>query len=273
MEKVAVLGPKGTFSESALNKYIEQSGKNLDICYFNSIPEVFKNIGNGSNIGIVPIENTLDGYVQRSIDSLMDLNLNILQEIVIPVSFSLVSNATDINNIKRLFVQFKAHGQCLKLIESLKDVEIITTNSNMESYNKVKDGNEFDGAIIPEHMYYNCNFGIKNVTDSENNYTRFLILEPKGEVDFLDENKNIKVCLCIIPNIDRSGILYEILQEFYNNNINLCSIMSRPTKKNMGTYNFYIELSCTYYEKDIIFKTLSSLKNNYNVKVLGVYSV
>ena len=75
-----------------------------------------------------------------------------------------------------------------------------------------------------------------------------------------------------MPQEDRPGILYDILKAFYNNNINLVSIMSRPTKKNMGTYNFYIELSGDIEEKDIILKTIDEIKMNYDLKLLGIYN-
>lgn len=272
MKKVAVLGPKGTFSDSALKEYAK-NGKELSACYYSTINEVFRHIGKDCDIGIIPIENTLDGYVQRSLDMLMELNLLITSEVTIPIDFSLVANVKNIEDIKRLYVQFKTHGQCMAVIDNLDDVEIITTSSNMESYNLVKNGVYGDSAIIPRHMYYDADFTIETVTDSENNYTRFLVLEPNTIKNILSKDENIKVALFVIPNIDRAGILYEILDEFNKKNINLCSIMSRPTKQNMGTYNFYIELSGKYEEKDCILETLENLKNKYNLKILGIYSM
>lgn len=272
MKKVAVLGPKGTFSDSALKEY-NKNGKELSACYYNTINEVFRHIGKDCDLGIIPIENTLDGYVQRSLDMLMELNLVITSEVIIPIDFSLVANVKNKEEIRRLFVQFKTHGQCMAVIDNLDGVEIVTTASNMESYNMVKKGLEGDSAIIPRHMYYDADFSIETVTDSANNYTRFLILEPSMIENELSKDKNIKVALFVIPNIDRAGILYEILDEFNKRKINLCSIMSRPTKQDMGTYNFYIELSGKYDEKNCILETLDNLKSKYNLKILGIYSV
>ncbi len=273
--KIAILGPKGTFSESASLFYEEKTNNNFEHVFFNNIDQTFNAIGPNCDIGIIPIENTLDGYVQQSLDSLLNLDLEIIDEVQIPVKFSLTSNCKNKDEIRRIYVQFKAHGQCLKFTNSFNDVEIITTQSNTESYNLFKADNSKSCAIIPSHIFEKNDkyFSIDDVTDSDSNFTRFIILRKKTSRQDLIVDKKIKVSLFIIPNNDRAGILYEILENFYKNKINLISIMSRPTKVNLGTYNFYIELMDSFNNKDVILKTLENISNDYNIKVLGIYSI
>ncbi len=272
--KIAVLGPKGTFSESALIKYKKSKSLDFDEFFCTSINNTFLAAKDDCDFGIVPIENTLDGYVQRSLDMLLDLDLHIIDEVVVPVQFSLISNVKHKEDIKKIYVQFKANGQCLKFLNSMEDVEIITTQSNTESYNLFNEESEPACAIIPQHMYSEKPelFSLENVTDSENNFTKFFVVTKDNSIENLDKSKNLKVSLYIIPGIDRPGVLYEILEQFYINKINLSSIISRPTKQNLGTYNFYIEVSGEYSDKEIIFEALEKLKNNYNLKILGRYS-
>lgn len=272
--KIAVLGPSGTFSESALNAYITKTNLEHERIFFSSIPATFKAIGKECEIGIVPVENTLDGYVQRSLDMLLEEGLSILDEVIIPIKFSLISNVKNKEDIKKIYVQFKANGQCLKFINSFNDVQIINTQSNTESYNLFIEDNKDSCAIIPNHMLFNNGFYfIEDVTDSTNNFTRFFIIE-KEKTDKISKSiskEKVKASLYIMPEVDRSGLLYEILKVFNDSNINLSSIISRPTKKNLGTYNFYIELSFLNTKLDSIINTLYLFEHKYNIKILGIY--
>ena len=275
MEKIAILGPRGTFSDSASIEYINKFNNDLEQIYYSTIDDAFHSVGAECEVGIIPVENTLDGYVQRTLDLLLEMNVYIENEISIPVQFSLVSNTKNIEDIKKLYVQFKTNGQCRKLIDSLCDVQIITTESNMESFNKIEEGNTGEAAIIPGHMFEHSTspFKIKNVTDAVNNYTRFIVVrEGELKVDITD-NKDIKVPLYIMPENDRPGILFDILKEFSLNKINLVSIMSRPTKLDMGAYNFYIEINGKFKQKEKIISTLKKINEDYKIKILGFYSI
>lgn len=274
MRKIAVLGPKGTFSDSACAEYIKESGEDLERVYFPTIDEAFHAVGKSCDVGIIPIENTLDGYVQRTIDLLSEENVYIKKEITIPVQFSLLANCDKKEGIKRIFVQFKANGQCRHFLDSLHGVEIITTGSNMESFYRLGEDKNGDGAIVPMHIAKDAEnpLVIENVTDAESNYTRFVVVEA-GEKLCLEENKPFKAPIYISPETDRPGMLFEILEGFNKNNINLVSIISRPTKKEMGTYNFFMEIDCVYDKKDDVLNVIESLKENYKVKIMGMYSV
>ncbi len=272
--KLAVLGPSGTFSENAADKYIDKIDYCLDKVFYQSIPHTFFATGNECELGIVPVENTLDGYVQRSLDLLLEQDLQIIDEIIVPVKFSLISNVKSIDEIKKVYVQFKAHGQCLKVLDSFKDVEIMTTQSNIQSLEDFKNDNSPSCAVIPSHMLEKTdNFYIEDITDSSNNFTKFFVItKNKVKHNFLP-SREIKVSLYVIPKIDRAGILYEILENFYKNKLNLSSIISRPTKQNLGTYNFYIEISADYSDNEVVIQTLEELEKKYSIKVLGIYSV
>ncbi len=275
MRKLAVLGPKGTFSDNACSVFLNEEKEEFDVRYYNTIDETFHSIGKECDLGIIPIENTLDGFVQRTLDLLLEMNVHILKEISVPVQFSFVGNSEKIEDINKLYVQFKTNGQCRKFLDNLKNVNIITTDSNMESYNNVNKGISSEGGIIPCHMlkYANAKLKIDNVTDALNNFTRFVVVEKGENNDIVENGKNFKVPMYIMPSIDRPGILFDILHEFSVNNINLVAIMSRPTKTDMGKYNFYLEINGTYEQIEVVKRALDNIKKQYGLKILGFYSL
>ncbi|MBQ8165686.1 MAG: prephenate dehydratase [Lachnospiraceae bacterium] len=286
--KIGILGPEGTFSDKAYMEYCKKIGVELQGEYYPTIDEVFEAVCSDNDKGaeescdlcIVPIENTLDGYVQRTLDLLLEKNVCIIDENKVSVQFSLVGNVKSLDEIKTLYVQFKANGQCRQFINTLKGAKIISTESNMESYYKLGD-EEGAAAIVPHHIAVKetGRFVVENVTDSDHNHTRFLIVK-KGlakdnkatnEPTNPDAKEKVRVPIYVMPVEDRPGILFELLKSFNDNKINMISIMSRPTKQELGTYNFYIEIDGRMERLDVILDTLEEIRKSSDVKVLGIY--
>lgn len=305
---IAILGPRGTFSDKAYLQY--KKGNELNPIYCPTIDEVFERVLDGCDYGIVPIENTLDGYVLKTLDLLLQKNVHIIDENIVPVQFSLLGNADSLDDIKELYVQFKASGQCCDFINTLSDTKIISTESNMESYYNMGT-KENVAAIVPLHVALEekekkrVKLIIDNVTDSDSNYTRFIIIK-KNEISIENDiersarsntessagnntrnstensdvsadepvtgnTKKIRIPVYIMPNTDRSGVLFEILKDFYEKNINLISILSRPTKKEMGTYIFYLEIDGDNSQLDDIIESFKEIKKQNDIKILGIY--
>ncbi|WP_368488821.1 prephenate dehydratase [Clostridium sp. BJN0013] len=275
MNEIAVLGPSGTFSEFAAKKYIEKFNKNIKVVFYPTIKKVFDAIGKECELGIVPIENTLDGYVQITLDLLSQVNLYIIHEFVIQVQFSFVSNNLNVSDIKKIYVQFKTQGQCYSFLDQFIEAKIITTASNGESFEKVKKGILEESAIIPRHILNAENrfpFSIENVTDSENNETRFIVIS-KNIIKY-DINKSYKTSVIIMDAADdKPGMLSKILNEFSERNINLTSIISRPTKRALGKYYFFIDIEGHYPEEKNIKQAIDKISENNIVKILGSYSM
>lgn len=278
-EKIAALGPQGTFSDYAARKYIDVYNSDLEPVYYPSIEEAFRAIGPTCRYGIIPIENTLDGYVQRTLDLMLEQDVVAVDEIIVPVQFSLVGNAPDVSQLKKLYVQFKAAGQCRQFLNRLRDVRITTTESNMESYHKARRGKEGEGAIVPAYVDTE-GFGCveKNVTDMTENYTRFLVLRDSSgdgaqRLTRPTREGNMKIPIFVSPLVDRPGMLFDILRTFNERRINLVAIMSRPTKKIMGTYHFYMEIDAYTGDYDTIMEAAKLIDAKYNLKIMGAYLV
>jgi prephenate dehydratase len=275
MNKLAVLGPAGTFSELAAKKYIKNIDNNMEIEFYSTITKAFNAVGKECEFGIIPIENTLDGYVQVALDLLAQSDLYIVKELVIPIQFAFLGNASELSEIKKIYAQFKTQGQCCNFLEQLNSTKIITTESNGESYEAAKVGVVGEGAIVPQYLLNKekeFSLNIENVTDSKDNHTRFIVLSKNPPKH--DHRKTYKTSIVIMDaKDDKPGILARVLNEFASRDINLTSIISRPTKIGLGKYYFFIDVEGNYDRDENIRQAINKISENNVVKVLGAYSL
>ena len=271
--KMAVLGPAGTFSESAARAYLKREGLDLELSFYPTIDETADAVGAECCCGRLPLKNTLAGSAQGTLDLLLEKDFTALGEIRVPVQFALVANVSRPEEIRTVYVQFKAQGQCRHALHQLAGAQVINTHSNTQSFELVQRGIPGEGAIIPVHLLEQCRcpYVQQDVTDAKANATRFLAVKPKGEPAKLEPGQTVKMPLYVLPSVDHPGVLFEILSAFTISRINLVSIMSRPTKMKMGTYNFYLELSSKAEDAEKIAMTLTLINNVHRVKSLGLY--
>lgn len=273
MIKIAVLGPTGTFTEKAAKRYMESQCMEGELKYYTTLRKTFDSIGTECDYGVIPIENTLDGFVQIILDFLTHSNMYIIHEIVLPIRFAFVANCTELSQVKRIYTQFKTQNQCYEFIDRLENAAVVTTSSNSESFEMAEKGDDFEGAIIPMHMLeesgHKFKLVIENVADSLDNETRFIILSkaPNNE----NIQKPWKTLLVIHDDSDRPGLLVDILNVFSEEGINLKSIFSRPTKKGLGNYNFFIDVEGCYQKDEHVKRAVETVTQKYDIHVLGSY--
>ncbi|MDU0356424.1 prephenate dehydratase domain-containing protein [Paraglaciecola aquimarina] len=273
MNKLATLGPKGTYSESAALKYIQSTNSQYEIEYFGSIKKVLNSVGVSSDIAVLPIENFSEGYVSLVLDHLIDSDLSIVSELLLPIQFSFVSDTADLTAIDRLFVQFVAKGQCSEYIDGLDNTQIITTQSNIESLNRVLQEAGNCAAIVPSGSFDPTTFKhvVENVNDYKNNQTRFLALSKyRSQVDDVQANTHWKTSLVVFDDHDRPGLLAEVLTSFASRQVNLTSIISRPTKIEFGQYNFLIDVQ-GHYREQAVAEAIDEINKIAKVKNMGSY--
>ncbi|NLD99900.1 MAG: DUF362 domain-containing protein [Fibrobacter sp.] len=271
MKKIAALGPANTFSEIAAKMYAVRNAPDAQIELFPTIRRAFSMIGKKCDIGVIPIENMLDGYITQVLDLLLHSRLTVIDEILVPVYFAFAANCQNLDQVKRVFVMIASQGQCSDFIESLpQNVEIVITESNGESLEKLLNGNPNDGAVIPSHALNTHNFAlsIDNIQDYLNNKTRFIVIAEQ-EAEYR-EQFDYKTSIAIIEGFDRPGMLSDILLSFAKRKINLLSIISRPTKESMGKYHFFIDIDG--YARDQNLKdALADVRKSGFVKLIGSY--
>ena len=271
MLNIATLGPKETFSDLATQQYINSQSLPFNIQYFSSLSETFNAIGNECEYGVLPIENLSEGYVQVVLDHLLSTDLVVVSELLLAIQFSFIADCQDISELSDLYVQFVAHGQCSEFIDKLSAVRVHNTQSNIESLLLAKSKGNGAGAIIPLHALAKVGYEYlvqENVTNYENNQTRFLVLA-KQEQSRL-QGQNYKTTLVVKNENDCPGVLGNIVNAFASEKVNLTSIMSRPTKSHFGKYHFFIDIDGHQLDSNIS-ASLAKIKAQYPVTIIGSY--
>ncbi len=272
MNKILTLGPKGTFSDAATLKYTDTLGGEWQVVYFPSIGSALKAIGKTCEIGVLPIENFSEGFIPLVLDHLVNADLRIIGEIMLPVQFCLVSMASELSAINQLFVQFVAKGQCSEFIESLGKIGIVTTESNIESLDLARNSADKSAAIVPLGSFSPDDFRIvvENINDFKNNQTRFFALTSSTRTSEQIECGEYKTSIVVLDDKDRPGLLGEILNSFSTRSINLTSIISRPTCREFGKYHFFIDFAGRVQDPGIS-DALREIQKINKVKFLGSY--
>ena len=273
--KIAYLGPQGTFTEEALDKYISdiKSKDEIEKIPYATMQEVIKSVDRGEAAeGIVPIENSLEGSVNITLDFLtFESEAKIIREITIPIKHSLIGKEKmAVSKIKRIISHPHATAQCKNFISTyLKGVEIIAANSTAEAIKMLQKTDNSIAAIGTEiaAKLYGLHIIEKDIEDNKDNKTRFIFL---GNSIQEKTGKDKTSIVCFLEK-DRPGSLFTILKEFADRNINLTRLESRPAKKDLGDYVFLIDIDGHIHDKEI-FETLEVLRKTvYLVKILGSY--
>jgi Prephenate dehydratase len=268
--RVGYLGPRGTFSEEAAARCFKQ--QDVELVAFPTIIDVLEEVQSGTvDKAVVPIENTFEGSITVSVDSLADSpDLFVQREITMAISQYLLGlEQTDFNKIKEVWSIPPALAQCRKFI---KKYNLITKNfdSTVTAAIELKKQGRTDvGAIASEWAAKQLGLKILagNIQDSTENHTRFVVVT-KGQQLMANPQKTM---LLIVPSQEYVGVLSNIAHVFATLNLNLSWIESRPTKTRLGTYQFYLDVEAGM-EDERMSKALAILRILDNkVRILGSY--
>jgi len=263
--KIAYLGPAATFTHLAAMKKFGSSVKYYPTA---SITEIFTEVEKGrADYGVVPIENSIEGAVNHTLDMFIDSDLVICSEISLEVVHNLMANCA-INRIKRVYSKFEVFGQCRMWLESnLANVELLDVSSTSKAA-EIAAG-EKNSAAIGSSLAAEC-YGLKvlakSIEDSAHNVTRFLVI---GKIESAPTKKDKTSIMFAVK--DKPGALHDILLPFKKNSINMTKIESRPSKKKAWEYYFFIDIE-GHARNPRINKALAELKAHTSLfKVLGSY--
>jgi len=280
-EKIAVLGPEGTFSHQAAKKiYSKDSGQsqnNNTIVFHKTIHDVFEAVDkDGCEKGVVPIENSLGGSVGFTLDALLEYDLNIEKEEIIPIIHCLMAKeGSKKSDIKYIYSHSQTYSQCEKYIrKNFPSTEIIDTPSNGESARLVKGSTltrvePLQGAAIGPELaakIYGLEILQKSIQDSKFNVTKFIVISKHNT----QSSGYDRTSITVYPQVDRPGILWEILGYFKKANVNLSKIESRPSKGKLGDYIFYMDFERHISDKKSQ-ELIKELEKVAFVKILGSY--
>ncbi|MDV0444801.1 Bifunctional chorismate mutase/prephenate dehydratase [Methanimicrococcus sp. At1] len=352
----SVLGPAGSYSEIAARTLFATvcDGKTPELLLCPSLESAVMRLfeadadGQKSDFALVPIENSVEGAVGVSMDLLLEKDVSIVAEMILPVSHCLLvsENAAkdpdfSIDKIDIVFSHPQGLYQCRSFLQAhLKNAELIEVDSTSKAAQRVSElseicfesnrgieseinseseseidsesESEIDSESESEIRFKNGSadsviyaaiasenagreYGLKTVCsgiqDHVNNSTRFLILV-RSEVipllkayasdtefsilpEFLSQTGSgsvfYKTSVVVSPKQDKPGALFHILEAFYNYDINLTRIESRPSKKSLGEYQFYIDFEGSPSDSNVSGALLAVKGRSARLKILGTY--
>ncbi len=238
--KVGILGPRGTYAEIAARS---QFGADAELVPYSMITDVAEAVARGEvSAGVVPIESLREGSVGETLDTLAWIDVKIQAEVVVPIAHCLLGvPGAKLEQITQVLSHPQALAQCRDFLRQrlprAELIEMTSTAKAAEQVGKLKQSHM--SAIGPRALadLYGLEVLQENIQMGETNVTRFLCL---GKRDSKPTGQD-KTSIVFYTTEDRPGFLHEILGEFAFRKINLTKIESRPTKKVLGEYLFFID--------------------------------
>ncbi len=265
MLKAAFQGERGAYSEAAAMTFFKDL---IETVPFPTFYEVLESTESGkTDYAVLPVENSLEGSVGESYDLLLTTKLNVTGEIYHRIRHCLIGFES-LEKIDTVYSHPQALGQCRKFIHEhhLKSIPTYDTAGSVKIMLELKQNNVACIASRRAAEIYKVPIIKEGIEDNANNYTRFLVLS-KGTRDAIAKDKtSIIFSIKHVP-----GALYNVLEKFHTNKINLTKIESRPTKTTPWEYNFYVDFEGNQNDRNIR-DALEKIKpNTIFLKILGSY--
>jgi chorismate mutase/prephenate dehydratase len=259
---------EGAFSQQACEKIFSSP----HILYFNSFEGVFSAIDKGlCRYGILPLENSSAGSVNKIYDLMMKYNFSIVRSTRLKVDHCLLVNpGVKLKDIKEILSHDQAFAQCQDFLKTMENVKISSCDNTAAAAKYLYESGRADAAALSSR---NCAelYGLdclqESVQDQGSNYTRFICISKKLEIF---PGADITSIMMVLPH--KPGSVYKVLARFYALGINLIKLESRPLPNSDFEFMFYFDLDVSVYSDAFkqIFGDLEELC--VSMKYLGSYT-
>lgn len=264
--KIAFLGPEGTFTQAAALKHFGQSIHSIPL---RAIDEVFREVEAGSaDYGVVPVENSTEGVVNHTLDMFLQSPLRICGEVQMRINHHLITRAADLQAIRRIYSHRQSLAQCREWLDiNLPRVEQVEVSSNGEAALRARD--DAAAAAIAGQCaadIYQLPILVRSIEDEPNNTTRFLIIGGQPIAPSGDDKTAL-----LVSSLNRPGALFRLLEPLARNNVSMNRIESRPSRRGMWDYVFFIDLD-GHAQDEPVARALAELREQASLfRVLGSY--
>ena len=235
--RVGYLGPAGTFSHAAVAKHF---GTQVEAVPFPTFDEIFRAVESGqTEYAVVPVENSTEGAVGRTLDLMCTTDLAVCGEIKLRVQQNLLTNAPDYASVRKVYSHGQSLAQCVRwLAQHLPGVPRIAVASNAEAA-RLAAAEPGAAAIAGENagVIYGLATLAPHIEDEPNNTTRFLVL---GKHDAGPSGRDKTSLIMSAPN--RTGALHELLLAFAHAGVSMSRLESRPARHALWEYVFYVDI-------------------------------
>jgi chorismate mutase / prephenate dehydratase len=264
--RVSYFGPEATFTHQAALKNFGSGAQYLPV---KSITDVFLEVEKDrADYGVVPIENSTEGIVNHTLDMFLESDLLICAEISMQIEENLLSKSGNIKDIKKVYSYTQPLAQCRRWLEkNLPGIPIEEVSSTSEAA-KLASLDKSIGAVASKAAaaLYNLEIIAKGIEDNKENYTRFYVI---GK-NMAQRSGHDKTSLMFAIK-DKVGALHDVLMTFKRNKINLTKIESRPSKKKVWEYIFFVDFNGHSSEKRVSTALNQLSRSCMFVKLLGSY--
>lgn len=265
---ISFLGPLGSFTGSAATKHFGHAARLLPQA---SIDDVFREVESGhAHYAVVPVENSTEGAVGRTMDLLLATPLKICGEVVLRIHQNLLTHETDLGKIAKVYSHAQSLAQCHEwLNRNLPGVPRISVSSNsLAAQMAAEEPGAAAIAGIAAAERYNLPKMVENIEDEPNNTTRFLVL---GKHDAAISGRDKTSLIMSAPN--RTGALHELLQPLSSAGVSMCRLESRPAKNALWEYVFYVDIEGHHDDPAIKAALEKLIAYAAYLKILGSYPV
>jgi len=235
--RVAYLGPAGTFSEQALLRHF---GSSVEAVACPTIDEVFRATEAGAtDFGVVPVENSSEGTVNRTLDLFLQTTLSISGEVSVPVLQNLMSRGGTLEGIHRIVSHPQSLAQCAGWLDrNAQGLERVPIASNAEAA-RLASEDATTAAIAGEHAArrYGLQLVERSIQDDPNNRTRFAVI---GRYACAASGADQTSLILSVP--DRAGAVHALIEPFARHGVSMKRFESRPARQGLWEYYFYIDL-------------------------------
>ena len=243
---VACQGVMGAYSQQACDKIFEMP----KVMYMKNFEGVFKAIDEGlCAYGVLPLENSTAGSVNKVYDLMMKYNFYIVKSIKFKIDHSLLAlKGTKKDDIKEIYSHEQAVMQCSEYLKNMPGVKVTVCENTAAAAKKVSESGRNDVAALASSVcgdLYGLNLVEEDVQDNGNNYTRFICISKKPEIYPGAEKTSVMMTL---PH--RPGALYNILSRLYSLGVNITKLESRPIPDKDFQFMFYFDIECNVYSEE-----------------------
>ena len=276
--RIAYLGPAGTFSEDALRQS-GFGGEAFEAVPCDTIRDVVEAIGAGkADRALSPIENSIEGSIRGTLDGLVDQadHVTILGEYDHPIRSALIARSDlELERITKVISHPQPLAQCARFLrDELPGAQLEVADSTSSAVLTVSRSDEPVAALAPASaaVLYGCRILREGIEDEPGNVTRFVWLGPHGTEPAGQQGTAWKTTLVFYElGADHPGALVDALLEFSGREINLVRIESRPRRRQLGSYLFFIDVEGQADDPDVA-EAISGLENKAeSVRILGSY--
>ncbi|MFN0317673.1 MAG: prephenate dehydratase [Burkholderiales bacterium] len=265
---VGYLGPRGTFSEEAARKHFGSSAQGVPCA---SIDEVFRQVeAKQLRYGVVPVENSTEGAIGRTMDLLATSSVKLCGEVVLPVHQCLMSKAAGRDAITRILGHAQSLAQCHEwLNHNFPKAERVAVVSNAEAAQQAsQDPAAASLGSRSAAPLFGLNLLAENIEDQPNNTTRFVVLAEQDSAPSGRDRTSL-----IMSTRNRPGAMHTLLAPFAQHGVSMTRLESRPSRMGLWEYLFFVDVE-GHRQDDKVAAALAQAQDNASfLKILGSYPV